>query len=57
MSKSNTGGVAADKLVSVVQRIERLEAEKAELAADIREIYQEVKSAGFCTKTLRSLIK
>lgn len=54
---SAVGVVAADRLRSFVERIERLEAEKAELAADIREVYSESKGAGFDTKIMRQLIK
>lgn len=52
-----TGGVAADRLRSIVERIERLEEEKTALAADIKDIYSEAKSAGFDNKVLRALIK
>ena len=45
------------KLRSFVDRIERFEAEKAELAADIREIYGEVKAFGFDVKVMRRAIK
>lgn len=51
------GGVAADRLRSIVERIERLEEEKVALAADVKDIYSEAKSAGFDTKALRALIK
>ena len=50
------GGATREKLRQFVARIERLEAEKAELAADIREVYAEVKAFGFDTKVLRKLI-
>ncbi len=49
--------VAADKLRGFVECIERLEAEKAALAADIREVYAEAKASGFDTKTLRQVVK
>ena len=49
--------LAADKLRGFVERIERLEAEKVALAADIREVYAEAKASGFDTKTLRRLVK
>lgn len=52
-----TGGVAADQLKALVDRIERLEGEKAELANDIREIYTEAKIHGFDTKTLRQVVR
>ena len=52
-----TGGVAADRLRSIVERIERLEEEKKEISADIADIYKEAKSAGFDNKAFRELIK
>ncbi len=55
-SKPETGGIAADRLRSFVDRIERLEEEKQALAGDIRDIYAEAKSAGFDVKVLRKLI-
>ena len=52
-----TGGIAADRLRSLVERIERLEEEKRALASDVKDIYAEAKSAGFDCKVLRQLIK
>lgn len=51
-----TGGVAADRLRSLVERIERLEEERKALGSDIKDIYSEAKSAGFDVKVLRQLI-
>ncbi|MBT3306278.1 MAG: DUF2312 domain-containing protein [Alphaproteobacteria bacterium] len=51
------GGVAADRLRSFVERIERLEEEKQALAGDIREVYSEAKGAGFDVKVMRQLIR
>ncbi len=45
-----------DRLRSTVDRIERLEVEKANLTSDIRDIYTEAKSAGLDPKVLRQLI-
>ena len=50
-------GVAAERLRTFVERIERLEEDKAALAADIREVYSEAKGAGFDAKTLRQIVK
>ena len=50
------GQATREKLKQTIARIERLEAEKAELAADIREVFAEAKSFGFDTKTLRKVI-
>ena len=52
----NTGGIAADRLRSIVDRIERLEEERKAIGSDIRDIYAEAKSAGFDVKVLRQLI-
>jgi uncharacterized protein (UPF0335 family) len=51
------GGIAADRLKSFIERIERLEEEKAALAADIREVYAEAKGTGFDTKIMRQIIR
>lgn len=54
---SEVGGIAADRLRSLIERIERLEEEKAGIASDIRDVYAEAKSAGFDTKIMRVIIK
>lgn len=54
---ADIGGVAADRLRSFVERIERLEEEKQALAADIREVYGEAKGTGFDVKVLRQIIR
>ncbi len=55
--KPETGGIAADRLRSIVDRIERLEEERKALGNDIKDIYSEAKSAGFDVKVLRQLIR
>ncbi len=52
-----TSGIAQAHLRTLVERIERLEEEKAALAADIREIYAEAKGHGFDAKTLRKVVR
>ncbi len=49
-------GIAAGQLRSIVERIERLEEDKAVIAADIKEVYAEAKGNGFDTKILRKVI-
>jgi uncharacterized protein (UPF0335 family) len=51
------GSIAAKRLRSFIERIERLEEEKAALAADIREVYAEAKGDGFDAKTMRLIVK
>lgn len=48
--------MAADRLKSIVERIEKLEEERKLLQEDIKDIYTEAKSAGFDPKVLRMLI-
>lgn len=50
------GSNSATVLRGFVERIERLEAEKAALNEDIREIYKEVKETEFIPKILRKII-
>ena len=50
-------GVSADRLRSFVERIERLEEEKAALASDIREVYSEAKGAGYDVKVMRQVMR
>lgn len=54
---ADAGGIAADRLKSFIERIERLEEEKAALTADIREVYSEAKSTGFDTKIMRQVVR
>jgi uncharacterized protein (UPF0335 family) len=46
-----------DQLRTIVARIERLEEEKAALAADLREVYAEAKGNGFDVKALKTVIR
>jgi uncharacterized protein (UPF0335 family) len=55
-SEPTVDSVAQDQLRSILERVERLEEEKAAIAADIKEIYAEAKGNGFCTKTLRKIV-
>lgn len=50
------GGIAADRLRSIVERVERLHEERKSLAEDISDIYREAKSAGFDPKVIKTLI-
>lgn len=54
---AEVGGIAAERLRSFIDRIERLEEEKASLTADIREVFGEAKGSGFDTKVMRQVLK
>ena len=49
--------VSADRLRSLVERVERLEEERKAIGSDIKDIFAEAKSAGFDVKVLRQLIR
>lgn len=51
------GGIAADRLRSIVERIERLEEERKALASDIKDVFTEAKSAGFDVKVIRRVLR
>ncbi|MEZ5909637.1 MAG: DUF2312 domain-containing protein [Hyphomicrobiaceae bacterium] len=48
---------AQNQLRQLVEKIERLEEEKAALAGDIRDVFNEAKSMGFDVKVLRQIIR
>lgn len=50
------GGIAAEQLKSIIERVERLQEEKAGIAADIKDIFAEAKGNGYDVKTLRKII-
>ena len=54
MAKS---GFAKEQLRSLIERVERLEEERAALTADIREVYAEAKAHGFDTKIMRQIVR
>jgi uncharacterized protein (UPF0335 family) len=51
------GGVAGQRLKSLIERIERLEEEKKGLADDVKDVYAEAKGVGFDAPTIRRVIK
>lgn len=55
MSDQNPG-VSAERLRSFIQRIEKLEEEKAATGEDLKEVYSEAKGAGFDTKIIRKIV-
>jgi uncharacterized protein (UPF0335 family) len=54
---ADVGGIQGDRLKSFIERIERLEEEKAALAADIKDVFSEAKGTGFDTKIMRQILK
>ena len=54
---SNVGGVSSAQLKSFIERIERLEEEKAEIGDQIRDVFAEAKGTGFDIKIIRQVLK
>lgn len=50
-------GIDGNRLLSYIERIERIEEERKVLQNDIKEIYDEAKSANFDVKAIKTLLK
>ncbi len=48
---------AQTRLKTIIERIERLEEDKAAVAADIKEVFAEAKGEGFDVKILRKVVR
>ncbi len=48
---------AQGKLKSLIERIERLEEDKAAVANDLKEVYAEAKGEGFDVKIVRKVVR
>jgi len=48
---------AQGKLKSIIERIERLEEDKAAVANDLKEVFAEAKGEGFDVKILRKVVR
>jgi uncharacterized protein (UPF0335 family) len=56
MTDTSTTTVHGAQLRGIVERIERLEEEKAQVAEQIKEVYAEAKGNGFDPKILRKVV-
>lgn len=56
MSDSVTESVANQELRQFIERVERLEAEKKDIADSIKEVMAEAKGRGYDTKVMRKVI-
>jgi uncharacterized protein (UPF0335 family) len=54
--EAEAGGIAADRLRSIVERIERLDEERKGIADNIKDIFTEAASSGFDRKVVRQII-
>lgn len=54
---TNTGAIAADQLRLLIERIEKMEEDKAEISADIKDTFAEAKAVGFSKRSMKHVIK
>ena len=52
----HNSGIAGEQLTSIIERVERLEEEKANVMTDIKEVLAEAKGNGFDPKTIKKLL-
>ncbi|NTF17543.1 DUF2312 domain-containing protein [Agrobacterium rubi] len=52
-----TSTIAADELRQFIERIERLEEEKAVISSDIKDAFGEAKGRGYDTKAMKTIIR
>ena len=45
-----------EQLLSIIERVERLNEEAANIAADIKEVYDEAKSSGYDPKYIKKIV-
>jgi uncharacterized protein (UPF0335 family) len=57
LSVDAMNGAAQGRLKSFIERIERLEEDKAAIMADLKEIFGEAKGEGFDTKIMRKVVR
>lgn len=57
VSSAHLDQTTREKLRQTIERIERLEEEKKEVAEQIKEVYSEAKAFGFDTKALRQVVR
>lgn len=49
--------VAGDQLLAIIERVERLDEERASIAGDISEVYKEARGNGFDVKVIKLIVR
>jgi uncharacterized protein (UPF0335 family) len=57
MSDIGHNSIASDRLLSIIERVERFNEEKKDIQSAIKDIMAEAKGAGFDPKVIREVIK
>lgn len=55
--ESNATRVAKDQIKSIIERVETLEEDKANIASDIKDVYAEAKGNGYDVEALRTIVR
>lgn len=56
MNEIGHNSIAKDQIKSIIERVERLEEDKAAISSDIKDVYSEAKGNGFDVKALRRIV-
>ena len=56
MKQANHGAIDNKQLITIIERVEKINDEAAALSADMKEIFAEAKSAGFDPKYIRQMV-
>ena len=54
---NRVGGIDNEKLTAIIERVERLEEEKATITSDIKDVFTEANGNGFDCKALRTIVR
>lgn len=57
MNEIGHNSIAKDQLKSIIERVERLEEDKAAIGSDIKDVYAEAKGNGYDVKALRAIVR
>jgi uncharacterized protein (UPF0335 family) len=57
MKYENHGAIDNKQLITIIERVEKINEEVSALAADMKEIFAEAKSAGFDPKYVRQMVR
>ena len=57
MKNANHGAIDNAQLLSFIQRAEKLNEDAAQVAADLKQVFDEAKSAGYDSKYIRKMIQ
>ena len=57
MTEIGHNSIAKDQLKSIIERVERLEEDRAAIGSDIKDVYAEAKGNGYDVKALRAIVR